>query len=201
MRTIRSTESILATGQPNEPRAMAPAAVWRSPPEALRLVRDEVHVWRAYLDRTSAAVQSLQHILSTDEWIRAGRFRLERDRRRFTAARGLLRVVLAGYLSIEPSQLRFRYGRYGKPSLAPAGDEEALSFSMSHSCGLALYAVTRGRWDQSGVSLAPGEPAKLLDHRVDPQEASHWSLREITLEPGLAATLAVEGRGWRLACR
>jgi len=54
--------------------------------------------------------------------------------------------------------------------------------------------------DQFDVSLAPGKPAKLLDIRGDPQEATRWSLRALTPGPGYVAALAVEGHGWRLAC-
>jgi 4'-phosphopantetheinyl transferase len=50
------------------------------------------------------------------------------------------------------------------------------------------------------VSLAPGEPAKLLRTEGDPQEAQRWSLRELLPGPGYVAALAVEGHEWRLHC-
>ena len=54
--------------------------------------------------------------------------------------------------------------------------------------------------DQFDLSLAPGEPAALLDTRPDPAEAARWSLQDLTAAPGYAAALAVAGHGWRLAC-
>jgi hypothetical protein len=54
--------------------------------------------------------------------------------------------------------------------------------------------------DQFDVSLAPGEPPALLNTRWDPAEASRWSLCAIAVAPDYAATLAVEGNGWRLRC-
>ena len=54
--------------------------------------------------------------------------------------------------------------------------------------------------DQFDVSLAPGDPATLLNVRGDPLEASCWSLQELIPGPGYVAALAVEGHGWRLAC-
>jgi len=54
--------------------------------------------------------------------------------------------------------------------------------------------------DQFDVSLAPGEPAALLNMRGGPMESSRWSLQELILGPGYVAALAVEGHGWRLAC-
>jgi 4'-phosphopantetheinyl transferase len=52
--------------------------------------------------------------------------------------------------------------------------------------------------DQFDVSLAPGEPAALLETRGDPREASRWSLQELDLGPDYVATLAIEGDSWRL---
>jgi 4'-phosphopantetheinyl transferase len=52
--------------------------------------------------------------------------------------------------------------------------------------------------NQFDVSLAPGEPARLLGTRWHPQEASRWCLQELTPAPGYTAAMAVEGQGWRL---
>jgi 4'-phosphopantetheinyl transferase len=54
--------------------------------------------------------------------------------------------------------------------------------------------------DQFDVSLIPGESARLLGTRGDPQELFRWSLQELFPGPGYAAALAAEGRDWRLAC-
>jgi len=82
---------------------------------------------------------------------RARRFHFQRDSERFIVTRGLLRCILGRYLGIEPGRLRFVYNSYGKPALATASDEGALCFNLSHSGGLALYAVARGR--QVGIDL------------------------------------------------
>jgi 4'-phosphopantetheinyl transferase len=91
---------------------------WHPPPESLTLGRDEVHVWRAALDRSAADRQRLEQTLSADERTRAGRFYFQRDREQFIAARGLLRAILGRYLCVEPDQLRFGYSAHGKPALA-----------------------------------------------------------------------------------
>lgn len=57
-------------------------------------------------------------------------------------ARGYLRLLLGRYLQTDPKQLQFSYGAWGKPALTP---ESRLRFNMSHSHGVALYAVTEGR--------------------------------------------------------
>lgn len=144
-------ESVFTTGQPNEAPKIAPVISWRPPPETLMLGSDEVHVWRACLDRDTSYVQSLRQILSADEQARARRSYFEKDRKHFIVARGLLRIILSRYLDMEPSQLHFCYNPNGKPSLGITSDEETLNFNVSHSCGLALYAVTRGR--EVGIDL------------------------------------------------
>jgi 4'-phosphopantetheinyl transferase len=53
-----------------------------------------------------------------------------------------LRSILAHYLDCQPAQVRFVYAAHGKPMLAGATD---LRFNLTHSHGLALLAVTRGR--------------------------------------------------------
>lgn len=54
--------------------------------------------------------------------------------------------------------------------------------------------------DQIEVSLAPGEPARLLSIAGNPQEAERWSLQELKPGSGYVAALVVEGSSWRLAC-
>lgn len=71
-------------------------------------------------------------------------FYLENHSRRFVMARGMLRVLLAGYLQAEAAELRFDYGPYGKPALrAELG--VTLQFNVAHSSDVALYAMSRKR--------------------------------------------------------
>jgi 4'-phosphopantetheinyl transferase len=53
---------------------------------------------------------------------------------------------------------------------------------------------------QFAVSLTPGEPAALLSTDWDPNEATRWSMQELTPAPDYAAAIAVEGHGWSLSC-
>jgi 4'-phosphopantetheinyl transferase len=95
----------------------------------------EIHLWRASLDVNADSLSPLLSLLSNDERERAGRFRFERDRRRFIASRGWLRVLLGRYRQIEGAALRFGYGLKGKPYL-----EGGPYFNLSHSGGIALLA-------------------------------------------------------------
>jgi 4'-phosphopantetheinyl transferase len=129
----------------------SPVPPWRSPPETLVLGCDEVHVWRATLNQTPSQIQSFRHNLAADEQARAERFHFERDRGHFIVARGVLRAILGGYLKRAPECLSFCYSSHGKPALAGESDGDAIRFNVSHSHGIALYAVTRGR--EVGIDL------------------------------------------------
>ena len=50
------------------------------------------------------------------------------------------------------------------------------------------------------VSLAPGEPARLLTTDRDPRAGERWSLFDINSLAGFAAAAAIEGVGLRLRC-
>lgn len=50
------------------------------------------------------------------------------------------------------------------------------------------------------VSLAPGEPARLLAVAGQPNATERWVLRDLPAIASYASALAVEGQGWRLRC-
>jgi 4'-phosphopantetheinyl transferase len=110
-----------------------------------------VHVWLTALDRPVDDVHALAGVLSADEHARAGRFRFERDRRRFVVARAALRAILGWCLGRDPRRLRFSYGRFGKPHLAPELRDRRICFNLSHAHDRALIAVAHGR--ELGVDL------------------------------------------------
>lgn len=130
--------------------------LWKPRPADLVLSKDDIHVFCASLDQPAPRIQQLAQSLSADERIRADRFYFEQDQKRFTVGRGLLRTILSSYLGIEPSQLQFCYGRRGKPALAATAGGSKLSFNLSHSQGLALYAVTRDR--EIGIDIEHVRP-------------------------------------------
>jgi 4'-phosphopantetheinyl transferase len=171
------------------------------------LADDEVHVWRAELEVADEPLARLRETLTPDERERAERFAFEHLRRHFVAGRGILRSLLAGYLGRPAGSLRFSYGPHGKPALAP-GTDAGVRFNVSHSHGLALYAVARGR--DVGVDVErirpefAGEPvaqrffsaAEVRTLQKLPAEKRHeaffacWARKE--------AFLKATGRGLRL---
>lgn len=125
--------------------SIAADAVWRMPHRDLVLAHNEVHVWRASLSAPTPVIRHLRQTLSVDEIVRAVRFAFPHDQDHFIVARGLLRTILSRYLQARPSHLRFRYNPYGKPALTIGAGHEEVTFNLSHSHGMVLYAVTRLR--------------------------------------------------------
>jgi 4'-phosphopantetheinyl transferase len=104
----------------------------------------DVDLWRAELDLDELQLSAFSLTLSADEIDRSRRFHRSVDRQRFVARRGWLRRILSDYLSVPPEVWRFAYDGNGKPRLAGAANQQ-LKFNMSHSGGLAVYAVCRDR--------------------------------------------------------
>lgn len=130
--------------------------LWHTPPKSLALGYQDVHVWRAVLDAPTEYVQQMVKILSSDEQQRAKRFYFDRDRQRFIIGRGLLRTILGRYLGLEPSRVQFCYEPRGKPVLADVDNKDKLRFNLSHSQGLAVYAITCD--GQIGIDLEQIRP-------------------------------------------
>ena len=123
--------------------SFSPSSFFGRVPEGGHLLpAGHIHVWRAIVDIPFARLQVYQETLSPDERARAQRFKLSRHQRRFTAARGILRHILARYLGTTPQDIRFQPGPFGKLFLQGPMDQP-LHFNVAHSQQLALYAVSR----------------------------------------------------------
>jgi 4'-phosphopantetheinyl transferase len=115
---------------------------WEYPSDRLVLAPGDVHVWYASLDLPFAVLERLSTTLSDDEQKRAQRFVFATDRQHFIAARGILRNILSHYMQVSARELEFGYGEQGKPYLTSQQNGLSLQFNLSHSNGIALYAVT-----------------------------------------------------------
>jgi len=111
----------------------------------IELGEDEVQLWRVDLEAIRSHESSWQQLLSSDERSRAARFHFAADRQRFVASRAWLRTILAAFLVTEPSELNFSYSKNQKPFLSSAFAESGITFNISHSGGIALYAFARRR--------------------------------------------------------
>lgn len=173
---------------------------WGLPPANPTLSPAEVHVWRVSLNPAPPRLERLATILGDDERLRADRFRFAPDRARFTAAHGLLRTVLGRYLGIDAHRLRFTYSPNGKPRLKWPANGGRLSFSLSHSGEIGLFAITSNRHvgvdveftgragkvvDIAGALLTEREHTQLLACPVNLREVMllrYWTCKEAYLK-------------------
>jgi 4'-phosphopantetheinyl transferase len=130
------------------------------------------------------ALAAARLLLSPDEQERAARFKFEHLREGFTLARAALRVLLAQNLNAPPAELAFTYGARGKPELA--GAASALRFNLSHSGGMAVYALTGG--GEVGVDVERVRPV----HDMEDIARRFFNAGEVadllTVEPALRET-------------
>lgn len=147
------------------------------------LAREEAQVWLLPCVQPPRTLGALSALLGGDERRRAGRYRFARDRERYIAAHGAVRLVLAGYLGCEPPDIELVLGEYGKPHLANRHGTP-LRFNLSISGEWALLAVTLGR--DVGVDI------ECIDaRRADREIARRW------FAPGeIQALDALEGDEW-----
>lgn len=155
---------------------------WKPAPAKISIDADEVHVWRARLDRDEAFIRRAQQMLDDDERARAARFKFARDRDRFVVGRGILRMILSCYLGRPGGSLQFLYGTAGKPRLRLAESDPSIRFNLSHSQGLAAYAIscdreigidveaTRSGEGRSEIAEHYFSPAELAELRALPRD-------------------------------
>ncbi|MCL4243665.1 MAG: 4'-phosphopantetheinyl transferase superfamily protein, partial [Candidatus Dadabacteria bacterium] len=106
----------------------------------------EIHVWTARpLALTGEEIERLRRILSPDESGRAGKLRPGPGRDMFAVSRGILRHILSLYTGEEPGAVEFGYGKGGKPFVKTRADAQAVSFNLSHSHEVAMYAIAAGK--------------------------------------------------------
>ncbi len=167
-------------------------------------------VCTAQLDLPQERLRALQATLSPDEARRAASIRIERVRRRFIAARGTLRAVVAREVGSSPGSLRFVAAPLGKPSLDFPRVDPPMELNLSHSEDLLIVAVARGHAvgvdvevirpevDVEGLAarfFSPGERDRLL--ALDPADRrgaffTCWTRKEAYIKArgeGLAIAL------------
>jgi 4'-phosphopantetheinyl transferase len=117
--------------------------VWNIPTGELQILSNQVHIWKADVHSFQRSLDFLTPWLSEEETQRGQRYLAADVRDRFLTARGLLRGILAIYTSYAPADIQFAASLHGKPYLSFPG-QAGLEFSLSHSSGIILVAVTSG---------------------------------------------------------
>jgi 4'-phosphopantetheinyl transferase len=98
-----------------------------------------VHVWLIQADPPDDATARLREAaLDDDERRRAATMAVDLYRRRFVSAHGAARLILAAHLGIAPTDVVWRRGPHGKPSLVG----QSVQVNLSHSDEWVLIAAT-----------------------------------------------------------
>ncbi len=118
---------------------------WETRDTSFHLLPDEVHVWRTFLDVDKESMARFFRSLSENEKERADRMYHEKDRDRFIVSHGVLRALLGCYLGQDPKSILFSESVNHKPILALRPSQKDLTFNMSHSGAIGLYAISSGR--------------------------------------------------------
>lgn len=132
----------------------------------------DIRLWLVHLDRYATETELCG--FQPDEVERAARFRFDRDRTRYLAARHALRRVLGAALSIPGDALGIGVGPSGKPQLDhPPGK---MHFNLSHSDHSCLIGTSAERPIGVDVELVrPVADAQALAHaHFTPREYRQW---------------------------
>lgn len=132
--------------------------------------RSDVDVWRARLSRVQASAGDLLPLLTPPERTRAASYRLDTDRTRFVAVRGLLRTLLGGYLARPPALITLSVPLSGKP------ETTGIYFNVAHSHDLILFAFSRQA--PLGVDVEwtgrRFDPTRMAEHCLTRHELRQW---------------------------
>lgn len=164
----------------------------------VKLPEREAHLWivRPESARDPALLAVYDALLSDDERAKRDRYRFEKDRHTCLVSRALVRSTLSGYAGVAPEAFRFQANAYGRPEIVAPESARALRFNLSHTRGLVVLLVARGR--EVGVDVEDRErDGKLIDvadrffspdevrdlHALPPAEQPdrfffYWTLKE-----------------------
>jgi len=131
----------------------------------------ELHLW--YADSTSWADEAERFMpwLSESERHRHARFRRSEDRLLYAVSHAALRFVIAGYLSVAPTEVEFDVDKNGRPSVSGLPDAVGgLDFNLSHTAGMTVIAVVAD--GRCGVDIEFRRELKNLNEMI------HFSLTQ-----------------------
>ena len=154
-----------------------PDDVFQAQEELIPLTSGEIHLWLTFPDEISEPdlLNAYRALLSASEKEQGMRFYFARDRHRYLVTRALVRTVLSRYIAVAPREWIFSADAYGRPhAVNKAAVECSLSFNISHTQGLIVLGVAKGR--SLGVDVenivARRAPIEIADRYFAPAEVS-----------------------------
>ncbi len=186
----------------------------------LNLSESEIHLWFAFPGETGDPQKpaAAGPVLDDGEKARMERRRFPDGRRLFGVSHTLVRTALSCYGKIPPEAWRFVENAHGKPVIDPDLDSSPLSFSLTHTKGLAVVAVTGGADVGMDVERADRfvDAARLSSRFFSPEEITalqelspdrlrerfflYWTLKESYIKArGVGLSLPLDSFSFRLA--
>jgi len=147
------------------------------------LYAHQIHLWVASLRSFAPFISQMRPFLSHEDHEKASRFHVETDKKRALISRAILCRLLGDYLNVCPSRIRFKEGKNRKPEIEVAGISQRLSFNVSHSEALILFAFSR--YQHTGVDVERIRQTDELEsivhnyfHPIEVKWFHHLSLKE-----------------------
>jgi 4'-phosphopantetheinyl transferase len=125
------------------------------------LNKGEIHLWRVALHPPEVILTAAHAALSDFERNRLEFFEFEQVKRSYTVSQGILRILLAHYLSLPVESIELGRHAKGKPFCK---NDEGLFFNMSNSGGLCVFAFSRDT--ELGIDLECLRPLPDLDELI-----------------------------------
>ena len=167
-------------------------ASWPAASEVCAFVADAA-AFGADRDRVAQALEWM----TPDERARFDRFRHDADRHMFALGRSMARTLVGRALDVDPAGWAWREGPHGRPEIDRPGTD--LHFNLSHSAGLVICVLGRGRAigvDVENLRRRAPDPA-IVPRYCSPSEAddvrahgdrwrdrflTYWTLKEAYLK-------------------
>ncbi len=121
----------------------------------------KVQAWLFACDHGAPQLPLDVPALTPAEVARSQRLTRAADRAAFTVTRATLRRILARELDIEAGAVRLAEPKLGKPRLCPSHARVEIDFSVSHTDGMSVVALTRDASVGADIERCRPVPEKL----------------------------------------
>src|SRR5690606_7776806 len=118
-------------------------------------VSPTVDVWRISIPQYLNLISNLYTVLSQEELLRIKKYYREKDKNRFAIGKGMLRIILSGYLKQAPDKIIFGRGTNRKPFVK---EGPHLQVNVSYSRDWSLIVV---------ASVPVGVDIEFINHGFD----------------------------------
>ncbi len=125
--------------------------------KAVELTEKKIHVFLLHLEEYNE--EQLYNFLSNDEKERADKLKVELKKKQFVISRSVLRKTISNSINKPHDEIKFFYGKHGKPFIKDKHNDKVIEFNVSHSEQCILIAVT--------LDNKVGVDVEKIDEKID----------------------------------